>query len=113
MKINILGTDYELLFGTPEQYEKLNRCDAYNDLHSKKIVIRNKFPDDREYMDNIDNVYIPKLIRHEIVHAFMYESGLWNNSEWGSDETLTDWIAIQTPKLFQVFEAAVSQIPND
>lgn len=113
MKINILGTDYELLFGTPDQYEKLNRSDAYNDWYNKKIVIRNKFTDNLDNIDNLDSVHVPKLIRHEIVHAFMYESGLWHNSEWGSNEELTDWIAIQAPKLFQAFEAAVTQIPND
>lgn len=39
-----------------------------------------------------------------------YESGLWENSgtadAWGQDETITDWIAIQAPKLFKAFQEA-------
>ena len=40
-----------------------------------------------------------KVIRHELIHAFLFESGLAENSEWGQDETLVDWMAIQIPKI--------------
>ena len=54
--------------------------------------------------------YRKKVLRHEIVHAFLYESGMWCNSgasdAWGTDETIVDWIAIQSPKIFKAFEEA-------
>ena len=48
-----------------------------------------------------------RVIRHEILHAFMFESGLGYNFVWdkdGVDETIVDWYAIQYPKIKQVFE---------
>ena len=35
-----------------------------------------------------------KVIRHELVHAFLFESGLSVNS-WADNEEIVDWIAIQ------------------
>ena len=58
-------------------------------------------------MQNLDS-YKKKVLRHEIVHAFLYESGLWNNSgdirSWGQSEEIADWIAIQSPKIFRAFK---------
>jgi len=47
-------------------------------------------------------------LRHELVHAFLNESGLmWNSftpdKAWAKNEEMVDWIAIQSPKLFKVF----------
>lgn len=51
-----------------------------------------------------------KVMRHEIIHAFLYESGLWVNSgnveNWGCSEEITDWIAIQFPKMLKAFQKA-------
>ena len=40
-----------------------------------------------------------KNLRHEIVHAFLFESGLAENSEWAYNEEMVDWIAKQGPKI--------------
>lgn len=40
-----------------------------------------------------------RVMRHEIIHAFFYESGLDVESSWGTDGTLVDWIALQFPKV--------------
>lgn len=48
-----------------------------------------------------------RCLRHEIIHAFMFESGLGFNFEHnpiGIDETMVDWIAIQYPKIRKVFK---------
>jgi hypothetical protein len=61
---------------------------------------------------SVDNLepYCKKVLRHEIIHAFMYESGLWENSHdvegWAQNEEMTDWIAIQFPKMQKAFEEA-------
>ena len=47
-----------------------------------------------------------KTLRHEIIHAFMFESGLDECSTWGVDESLIDWIALQFPKMLKAFEEA-------
>lgn len=98
--VNILGTEY-----TIEQRELRDEdIDGFTDNTSKLIVIRS---------DNVNNVgdfeYLQKKqLRHEIVHAFMSESGLqcnWQHIEqFGHDETTVDWFAIQSPKIFKVFQ---------
>ena len=51
-------------------------------------------------------VQINKVKRHEIIHAFLFESGLAENSYWAQNEEMVDFFAIQAPKLFKAFKAA-------
>lgn len=48
-----------------------------------------------------------KQLRHEVIHAFMAESGLQSNFEhyqkYGHEETTVDWFAIQFPKILRVY----------
>ena len=44
-----------------------------------------------------------KVIRHELVHAFIFESGLCECCSWADNEELVDWIARQFPKMNKVF----------
>lgn len=50
-----------------------------------------------------------KQLRHEIIHAFLAESGLQSNYEhykqFGHEETIVDWFAIQFPKMIKAFES--------
>ena len=56
--------------------------------------------DDIDQMRNLQD-YEKKILRHEIIHAFLYESGLDINShdidQWARDEEMVDWMAIQFP----------------
>ena len=104
MTINVLGTIYHLQEKTSAEDEFLISCDGYCDKTSKKIVIKKENID----LDNFD-VYKKKIYRHEIIHAFLFESGLAENfrhSEWGHDETFIDWFAYQSPKIFKAFKEA-------
>ena len=52
-----------------------------------------------------------EAIRHEIIHAFLNESGLgWNTfaqeKAWAKNEEMVDWIAIQFPKILKAFKDA-------
>jgi hypothetical protein len=98
--VNILGTEYTI---EPREL-KDEDIDGFTDNTSKLIVIR---------ADNANSVvdfeYLQKKqLRHEIIHAFMSESGLqcnWQHIEqFGHDETTVDWFAIQSPKIFKVFQ---------
>ena len=105
-RISILGTPYTVLFDVPEE-EMPENSDGCMDQSIKTIKIA-KFEPSRDSLKNL-NEYRNKVLRHEVIHAFLYESGLWNNSgsseAWGQDETITDWIAIQFPKISEVFQA--------
>lgn len=104
MKVDILGTEYTIHELSKEEDSYLSRCDGYCDKISKKIVITTKHEDNE--LDDWE-VYRKKVLRHEIIHAFLYESGLHENfkhNEWGHDETFVDWVACQYDKMLAVFQ---------
>lgn len=108
MKIDILGTEYDLQVLTEEQDPALKNCDGYCDYSMKKLVVIDYKP---KGADDIQNAtyYLKQIKRHEIIHAFFHESGLgadWEHKQFGQDETTIDWMARQFPKLMQAFKAA-------
>ncbi len=98
--INILGTKYQIEIRELKNEEIDGFCDYTNRL----IVVRE---DNYNKVGNFERL-MNKQLRHEIVHAFMAESGLQSNwqhiKEFGHDETTVDWFAIQSPKIFKVFQ---------
>lgn len=86
---------------SPEEY---GECDGYCDKSTHKIVINTENGDLEDFPR-----YQKQCLRHEIIHAFMFESGLganWEHKPIGQEETTVDWIAVQFPKLLEVFEKA-------
>lgn len=105
-KVNILGTEYTIEVVSKQDDTFLEKCDGYCDKTSKRIVVRAE--DNENELDSY-GVYLKTITRHEIIHAFLFESGLHNNfthPEYGHDETMVDWIAVQFPKMLKVFEEA-------
>lgn len=106
-KVIVLGTEYEIMLDAPEELMAENSAGA-TDPFAKKIYIAKMEPD-RDSTKNLE-AYKKKVLRHEIVHAFFFESGLHSNSPsidiWGIDEANVDWIAIQAPKLLEAFKEA-------
>lgn len=107
MRVNILGTEYTIAEFSKEEYAFPENCDGCCDSTSKTIVILSNDVD-----SNLDDyrTYKNKVMRHEIIHAFLNESGLQENFEhanrYGHEETMIDWIAYQFPKMLKVFEEA-------
>jgi hypothetical protein len=98
--VSILGTPYKIIrekFGNED-------IDGETDYTSHQIRIRT---DNVNKLGDFD-VLMKKQLRHEIIHAFMAESGLQANFEhyrqFGHDETTVDWFAIQFPKMLEVFK---------
>lgn len=98
--VSILGTPYKIIrekFGNED-------IDGETDYTSHQIRIRT---DNVNKLGDFD-VLTKKQLRHEIIHAFMAESGLQANFEhyrqFGHDETTVDWFAIQFPKMLEVFK---------
>lgn len=108
-KINILGTEYTIEFGTYKEFPALEHMDGYTDTSIQKIVIDDMSMAEGDVDGKKDLVsYRNSVLRHEIVHAFLSESGLANNSNpcnsWATNEEMVDWIAIQFPKMLKAFE---------
>ena len=109
MTVNVLGTEYSIELLTKGQDEYLKQVDGYCDKTSKRIVVREQDESDKKDVGVIDNydVYLRTVLRHEILHAFLFESGLRNNfshPEWGHYETMIDWVAVQFPKILEAFK---------
>ena len=106
--VNVLGTKYTIERRTKEQDLRLQKVDGYCDYTSKIIVCVKHSEKDKDIMDldNFKPIY-NRILRHELIHAFIYESGLWGDSfgvsRWAENEEMTDWIAMQFPKIYKVF----------
>lgn len=104
MKVNILGTEYTIEYHSTEEDSFLKECDGYCDYTSKRIVIKSN--NDNE-VGNFEWLQ-KKSLRHEIIHSMLAESGLQSNfqhcSEFGHDETMIDFVAIQFPKLLTIYK---------
>lgn len=104
-KINVLGTDYTIKVIDPSQDAKLNgERDGYTDTSIKECVIDDM---QEEHPNNKANLheYRKGVIRHELIHAFLFESGL-DAASWATNEEMIDWFALQAPKLLKAFEEA-------
>ncbi len=105
-KINILGTEYRIEFRKEDEDTILKDCNGYCDVTVKLIVV---LAEPNKECDYEDFSFIQKkTLRHEIVHAFLTESGLFNNTYnvdagWAKNEEMVDWFAIQSPKIFKVY----------
>lgn len=106
-KVNVLGATYSLTITSQNLEPRLADCDEFCDDTSREIVV-----EDYSFAHNpLDakrdlTVQTKKVMRHEIVHAFLNESGLRENSPWARNEELVDWIAIQGPKLYAAWQKA-------
>ena len=101
MKVNVLGTEYDVnVLEEPDEYMKDNMLQGYCDNTSKIIVVcpyDNDSDDKEKLKDNI--------LRHEIIHAFLYECGIDYGMQFHNEESV-DFFAIQFDKLAKIFEDA-------
>lgn len=106
--VHILGTAYRILIIEESDYRFTRDADGWCDTQAKEILLFNFKQDPNSVKDLV--AYQKYVLRHEIVHAFLYESGLWSNSVrgecWAKNEEMVDWIAIQEPKLNKAFKEA-------
>lgn len=118
MKVNVLGTQYTVIFNTLAENNRYKQCDGYCDFHVKEIHVRKHKDDDvdRDEMtipEKSMKIYEKKCLRHELIHAFLFESGLDCNfgdiDGWARNEEMIDWMAIQMPKIMAAYDSIVKQ----
>lgn len=87
--VKILGTKWDIL--VYDNYSYIARFGedsaGETDTNTKIIAIKD--------IDNIFGYFTKQAIRHEVTHAFQWESGIWTAMGDGSldCEATTDWIA--------------------
>ena len=105
-KIKILGRGYVFKF-LPEDIEDdvLKDFDGYCDETIGKIVVKKYTRSSPcEKQDLVKQEL--KNARHEIIHAFLVESGFAENSCWATNEEMVDWFARQWPKINKAISVA-------
>ena len=100
MTVNVLGTEYTIKESNKVEDLNLENSDGYCD-HSTKTIVIDTFKNSPGSLEDLES-YKKLVTRHELVHAFLFESGL-NGCSWAKDEEIVDWIACQFPKLQEAF----------
>ena len=113
IKIDILGTEYriETRKVSEDSFMEEKGLAGYCEEENKLIVVADM--SEEKYFVGMDEkaqeTYRKKTLRHEIIHAFLNESGLSDSSNqfdgaWAKNEEMVDWLAIQAPKIFSTFK---------
>ena len=104
-KISILGAEWSVFFRNKVEDKMLETCDGYTDWTNKTIVVISQSDNEIDCVKNFEELK-KKTARHEIIHAFLFESGIGSNLEhkdFGHEETMVDWLAFQFPKMQKIF----------
>lgn len=103
-QINVLGTAYTLTVCSESVEPRLKGCDGFCDETTKELFCEDYSKDrgDPNCKQQLP-VQIRKVKRHEIIHAFLFESGLAESSPWAQNEEMVDFFARQFPKLLNAF----------
>lgn len=102
MIVHVLGETYTLNFIPEEEDDVLKDCDGYCDETIKTLVVK-QYKRDELGSKKALSLQEKKNFRHEIIHAFLCESGFAENSTWAQEEEMVDWFAKQFPKLATAF----------
>lgn len=104
--VDVLGTKYKIVFHNRTEDAILSQADGYCDWSSKTIVICRNLDSN---IGNIEYAY-KKILRHELTHAVLHESGLdvctGETTAWALNEEMVDFFSIQGPKLYQIWVKA-------
>ena len=104
--VYILGTQYNIKLISESEDPMLKALGGYTDQTTHKIVVKLI----EKQSDSVQNLadYAKTIMRHELIHAFLFESGLVACANeidcWSQNEKMVDWFAYQSPKIFKLFQ---------
>ena len=104
MKVNVLGTVYKIKY-----IPSLDGRGGETDFYTKEIRISEQEDVPAEYKtDNLKEMQ-RHVLRHELIHAFLFESGMDQSSAaheaWAVNEEMIDWM----PKIMAAYDSIVKQ----
>ena len=114
-KVSILGTEYQIEVKKYDEEEAFARCNIIGRCSGYEKTIQicdmTTHPNWKEESPVSCAAIQREITRHEIIHAFLDESGLGDNAHtyngpWTQNEEMVDWIAQQHPKLERAFREA-------
>lgn len=111
-EIDILGTTYTIKCYNMNEVPILkdNNFEGFCNFDLKTILLSDLEEEPFHFENVIEKNNHEKLtLRHEIIHAFLMESGLWGcglplkDIPWSVNEEMIDWFAIQSPKIYEIY----------
>lgn len=106
MTVNVLGRDYEVIEHArgEDPLLKENNLDGYCDESIARVVVESMQSSDVDSFKDLER-HKKRIKRHELIHAFLSESGLHGECYWASEE-MVDWLSYQFPKMVKAFGEA-------
>lgn len=106
-KVNVLGSEWAVIDSKPSRHPMLKNCDGYCDHSVRQIIIDSPLRAGRDDVDILaPEVSDKRIRRHELIHAFLFESGLADDSGWAVNEAMVDYFARQFPKMLKASQEA-------
>ena len=111
--IVVLDTKYKIKFLNNKLYMNNEYIDADCDFFTKTISVSRA----KTFETNGEiTLSMKTTIRHELIHAFIFECGLdsnGNSEHWASDEVCVEFFALQFEKLTKLFNNAFELISKN
>lgn len=108
MKINIFGSEWNVITLPSNDTTFTEDCGGYCDQSSKTICLRDYTVEELVGIRDIEALK-KYVLRHELIHAALLECGLgdnWVRNPTGHDETGVDWLAHKMPQLISILNEA-------
>ena len=105
-QVSILGSNWYIHESDEIQEPRLIGADGFCDDSTKEIFVDSLEKIDKSCAKKNLESHKKKVLRHEITHAFLCESGLAECSDWAMNEEMVDWIARQGLKLYEAWKQA-------
>ena len=113
--VDVLGTRYTIevkAYSDDPTFAKCN-IDGYCEHGTHRIVIGDlhTFPGWEDETEEFIEANMKHTLRHELCHGIFSESGMEDSGDkcdgpWCRHEPLIDWISIQGPKLYKIWQDA-------
>lgn len=96
-KVSILGVTYDVYIASAEQEATLKNRSGCVDTTVKNIFINSElFKRDESTVKNLSSI-IQETLTHEIIHAFIDESGLGDPYQ---SEVMVNWFTLMLNKIY-------------
>ncbi len=106
--VDILGSQWKIKYVDDDP--AFTMANGYANEAAREIVIENvKMKNDPLSYDMQSQYNNQKrVLRHELIHAYLFESGLGDSSNgcdaWAVNEEMVDWFARTIPKMIETFK---------
>lgn len=92
--VSVLGVEYVIKMADDLESKEGTELAGLAKLYSKEILLSNSIAENYDGVE-LEN-YTKNTLRHELIHAFLHESG---RADWCFDEDMVEYLAMMIPKM--------------